>query len=316
MSYEQLMRHAADIRDRAAIEAIREQRLPPYDRTGNPRTADERAGALTASRQKVLAQGLADIPSLFQPFAEMPSPDAFAGPRNRADGAAAALATGTQSTSPLDGTGYPVSLAYSEIQDVRTVLARWHGPAANEFRTNFLTPFPERLTNQFMIGLLLRGALDAEREIWARARTDIDQIAHGTLHALDALGDCTKFEWTMTFTVLASVATVAALPLGVTAFGLTITLVGASSQVVAAGAPDDPPRTEYSGRTVNGVLDNMRDAIARVTSAINDQESRIADALSAGLAAVRAERNKFVAPRPHLVGAGRTGIRDELGGAF
>jgi hypothetical protein len=316
VSYEQLMRHAADIRDRAAMEAIKEQRLPPHDRTGNPRTDEERSDALAASRQKVLGQGLADIPSLFQPFVEIPSPAAFAGPQGRAEGAAAALATGAQSTSPLDGTGYPVSLAHSEIQDVRTVLARWHGPAATEFRTNFLTPFPERLTNQFMTALLLRGALDAEREIWSRARTDIDEIAHGTLHALDALDDCTKFEWTMTFTVLASVATVAAFPVSAPAFALSVTLVGASSQVVAAAAPDDPPRTEYSGRTVNAVLDNMRDAIARVTTAINDQETRIAEALTAGLASLRAERSKFVAPRPHLVGVTRSSVREEFGDAF
>jgi hypothetical protein len=67
---------------------------------------------------------------------------------------------------------------------------------------------------------------------------------------------------------------------------------------------------------VNAVLDNMRDAVDRVKTAINDQEARIADALSAGLASLRAERGKFVGPRPHLVSATRGTVREELGDAI
>ncbi|WP_035848631.1 hypothetical protein [Cryptosporangium arvum] len=162
----------------------------------------------------------------------------------------------------------------------------------------------------------MRGAVDAEREIWTRARGDIDRIAHGTLNALDALEDCTKFEWTMTFTVLASVATIAAFPLTVTGLALSITVVGASSQVVAAAALDDPPKTEYGARTVNGVLDNMREAITRVTAGIREQETTIADALREAANSIRGHREGFVAPRPALTAATRATIQEELGDAY
>ncbi|MFI5959733.1 hypothetical protein [Cryptosporangium sp. NPDC051539] len=316
MSYADLMRHAADIRDKAALETIKEQRRPPYDRTGNPRTADERRDTLAASRKIVLAQGLAEIPSLFQPFAEMPDPAGFLPMRDRADDLAAALSGSARTTNPLYETIYLASLAYSEMADVRTALDRWHGPAANAFRANFLSPFPFRLGNQFVIALLVRGALDAEREIWTRARTDIDQIAHGTMHALDALDDCSKFEWTMTFTVLASVAATAAVPLSAGgSLALAVALVGGSSQVIAAYAPEDPTKSQYTGKTVDAVLDNMREAITKLRSGIHLQETKVANVLRTAVEGMRGRRDIFVAPRPDLIAATRATIREDLGDA-
>ncbi|WP_035848630.1 hypothetical protein [Cryptosporangium arvum] len=156
MSFDQLMQHAADIRDKAVLEALKEQRRPPYDPTGSPRTRDELRDALAASRQIVLGQGLAEIPGLFQPLAEMPNPAGFVPMRDQADGLASALSTASGATNPLDGRTYLASLAFSEIADVRTAIERWHGPTAEKFRKNFLSPFPHRLDNQFTMALLGR----------------------------------------------------------------------------------------------------------------------------------------------------------------
>jgi hypothetical protein len=314
MSYEQLIPHAMAIQRKAIEEYLKEKRLGPYDRTGNPRTPQEREDLLRSAQRKA-EQALPDVSGLFQPFTEMPDPGSFDRLIAGADQAAATISTGLATPDPVSGRQYTKPLALDEVQDARTVTERWHGPAANEFRENFLTHFESRLHNQFLIALVIRGALAAEQNLWANARVDIDKVAHGTMDALDALEGCTKDEWTMNFTVGASVASVFAAVLGATTGGIALAVIGAASQVVAAAAPEDPPKTEYSAKTVQGVMDNMSEAIQCIYTLISAEEQKIAKALTAARQVMRESPALFIAPRPLLADSTAASVRADLGTA-
>jgi hypothetical protein len=257
MSYAQLMVHAEDIRRRAVEAALTTvEDHPEY------RPSVERA--------------FADVPDAFRPFARLPDPAMF-------DAMLADLVSvlnGLGGPDPVSGVSIPANVELERMGGAAVALARWTGPAASRFRAGFLEPFPALVRNQFIVAAVLRAALAAQREIWVRARDDIDQIAEKTLDALDATADCTRNEWTITFTVVASVAALAVVPLSGGA-ALAVSAVGAAAQVAAAGGPEEPVRTAFSGDDPVDVVDRMRDAITLLHGHIRDQRAKVDAALRA-----------------------------------
>jgi hypothetical protein len=140
--------------------------------------------------------------------------------------------------------------------------------------------------------------------MWEKARDDIDHIAHLTLDALEHQERCDPNKWTVTFTVVASIAAVAAVPLAEVALGaaITVTAVGAASQVVAA-APPKPPEAKYQGETVRQIIDHMKEAIRRLADEIHNVETRIYQALDTTNDLVLANQRLFLANRPALADA-------------
>jgi Holliday junction resolvase RusA-like endonuclease len=191
-------------------------------------------------------------------------------------------------------------------------LIDWTGRGARAFKQNFLDPFPAISRNQFILSAVLKAALEAHQSMWSAARTDIDNIAHATLDALENRKRCDPNKWTVTFTVIASVAAVAAVPLAAPAAGaavaagmgrvLTVTAVGASSQVIAA-IPPKSKEVKYQGETTRQIVDQMRKAITDLTGAIHDKETMIQQALNVMNDRVSHNPAYFVAKRPVLADA-------------
>jgi hypothetical protein len=195
---------------------------------------------------------------------------------------------------PVTGRMVPSNPELERIAGTAIALARWTGPTAVQFRTTFLQPFPALVRNHFIIAAVLRAALAAQRELWLRARDDVDQIAEKTLNALDAIADCTRNEWTITFTVVASVAALALVPLSGGA-ALAVSAVGAGAQVAAAAGPGEPARTAFSGDDPVEVVERMRDAITLLHKHIREQEERTAAALRSTRQLVGGNRRLFEA---------------------
>ncbi|MFV2013302.1 MULTISPECIES: hypothetical protein [unclassified Micromonospora] len=311
MSFDNLMQHAYEIQQQATLKALTDSGARPAALAGEPQLAPWQGEQET--RQRV-EQMFGDIPELFQAFAEMPDPAAFDGRLNELRRSIEELSSGSVSEDPISGNIYPANPRLDEMLDAESHIESWTGRAAMEFKSNFISPFPSIVHNQFMGIAVLRAALDAEREIWVRARDDIDKIAHDTITALDRMDDCGKNEWVMTFTVVSSVAAVAGVALAPVSFGLSLglTAVGASSQVAAAGVPDDPPAVRFQGETAQAVVDSMRDAIRLLHGYIAEQEQKIADALTSCCQAVAQQRNSFVAKRPALADATQSNVTGPL----
>jgi hypothetical protein len=176
-----------------------------------------------------------------------------------------------------------------------------NGRAAMEFKRNFLDPFPALCGNQFTLIAIAKAALEAHRSMWESARDDIDHIVHATLDALENQGCCDPNRWTLEFTVVASVAAIAAVPLTEVALGvgMAVAAVGAASQVIAA-APPQAPKVEYAGETVKQVIEQMKHAVSKLEVEIRNTEGTIQRALDQTNQQISLYRNSFVARRPAL----------------
>ena len=259
MTYDMLMRHAEDMRAMAVSVAT-------------AGIGDE------VWRRRAVEREFADLPDAFRALTGFPEPD---------DGPARQVRSVLDGLSTGDGTANPA------LHELSTGLRNWTGAAAERFRTGFLQPWPAFVHNQYTVGVVLCSGLVAEQEIWARARQDADQIAEQGLAAVAACGDCTRTEWTVTFTVVASVAAVAAVPV---TGGLSLAAGGiaALAQVAAATGPGEPPRTSFSADDPGEVADRVREAIRQLLGHIDDR-------LEAAREALRST-SRLMADRPELFG--------------
>lgn len=304
MSFEQLMAHAREIQRRAIEEEIKIFRQEAAKQEGSTGASVE---VVVQQIRPEIEKRYSDVPSLFQPFADMPEPQAFDGLINELGQALNKLSSGETPKDPINGTIYPANPVLNELSGAESYIENWTGQAAQQFKSEFIDPFPSIVSNQFIVATVLKAALEAEKEIWVTARNDIDKIAHDVLEALDRMHDCGKNEWTMTFTVIASVAAIAAVPVTGGA-SLAITAVGAASQVVAAAAPEDPPKIQFSGETPGPIISQMREAIKKEIELIGQAEQKIADAMKGAGSVVSGNMSLFVAKEPALAGADTSNI--------
>jgi hypothetical protein len=242
----------------------------------------------------------ADIPEVFRPFAEMPDPVLYDPMIHQLDLTLSGLSSGDLSQDPITQDNYPANPILGMMSGTERYLQGWTGRAAMQFKSGFIDPFPAVVTNQFIVAAVLKSALEAQRQVWASARHDIDTIAHRTIEALDRMDDCDRNEWTVTFTVVSSVAAVAAIPLTGGA-SLTVVGIGAGAQILASVPQEEPPDIPFSGESAQAVIAEMREAANHLAKKIGEQEMRIASALRDTCAVVDAKPGLFRSDRPALV---------------
>ncbi|MGH3389975.1 MAG: hypothetical protein ACRDOO_13985 [Actinomadura sp.] len=299
MSYEQLMQHAEEIRLKAIAKAL--------DRFGDQH--DPRTGTIRAQKRPALERAFADIPAIFQPWADMPAPASFDPMIDEMNDALRVISPGQDPKDPVSGVGYTASPVLTKINGAVSYVEDWTGQAAMEFKAGFLDPFPAIVRNQFIVAAVLKGALDAYKGLWVNARSDIDQIAHKVIVALDGVNDrCDKNEWSITFTVVAAVASIAAVPLSGGAL-YAVTAVGAGSSMAAGAPPKDAPTNEFSGESPEAVISSMGHGISKLAQEIGNAERTIANALQKTQGVLSADRKSFVSRRPALAGATPRNIR-------
>ncbi|WP_436523799.1 hypothetical protein [Actinoplanes sp. HUAS TT8] len=318
MSFDELMRHAHDIQATAIAKSMDQHGVREAPKPGDPPLAPQPGEE--ATRASVIAS-FADIPALFEPFMLMPDPASFDGLLDELRSAMGPLSSGYMAGDPITGYPYSANPLLSRVGASESYLEEWTGAAADVFRTDFVNTFPALLVNQFIGGAILRAALDAQRALWVSAREHIDKIAHDTLVALDNMGRCGQNKWTMTWTIVASVAAVVAVPIsaGTSLLGAgatlaavtTVTAVGAAGQVAAAHQVAPAKETEYHGETAEVVVEQMRRGVNEVISEIQLAEQAIAAALRNMHALMIRERELFVAPRPTLLDAGPGSVFDD-----
>lgn len=295
MSFEELMDHAAQITVNAHVAAVRMDSPPRY----GPQWWDN------------LRQMCEEVPKRFEPFSQLPRPDDYDAAINHVKKALHKLSNGEDNQDPIS-TNESVYIANTELtklSGMESYIAGWTGKAAVEFKANFVDPFPAVVRNQFIIVAALKSALEAEQAMWKAMRENVDKIAHDTLTALDNMGESGSNEWTMVFTVISSVAAVAAVPLTGGASVLTVTAIGAAAQVVAAAAPEDSPKLQVSGEHADQVLASMFECLNKLQEEIDRTDRKISDALADLIGSVYAERDSFVSKRPALAGATKQNIR-------
>ncbi|BCY05675.1 hypothetical protein [Actinoplanes sp. L3-i22] len=318
MSFEQLMQHAHDIRATATAKALEQHGVREAPKPGDPPFAP-RPGE-DASRASIVA-GFADIVSLFEPFAMMPDPATFDGPILDLLNGLQYLAVGVKPIDPITGHPLITNLVMDRVGASESYLEEWTGDAADAFRSDLVHPFLLIVMNQLIGCSVLRSALMAQRALWVSAREDIDKVAHATLTALDNMGHCGQNTWTMSWTIVSSIAAVAAVPIsaGTSLLGeaaalgtaTAVTAVGAAGQVAAAYQVEPEKETTYHGETAEAVIEQMRHGVNQAISEIQQGEQLIAAALRSVSGTVRQSRRAFVGPQPKLLDATSRTVFDE-----
>jgi hypothetical protein len=311
VSFDQLMQHAFDIQAKAIAKSMERHGVRPAAKPGDPPLAP--MPGEDEERAKIVAS-FSEIPSLFEPFTMMPMPSSFDGLINDIGSAMRLLSSGYMTDDPITGQSYLAQTVFSKIGASESYMELWTGhlagrPSGGVEGPEFIEPFPAMVVNQFIGCAVLRGALAAQRELWSSAQNNIDKVAHDALNALDNMDHCGQNNWTMTWTIVASVAAVAAVPISagtsleaLAAVG-SVTAVGAASQVVAAHQVDPPKETHYHGETAEVVIDEVRRGVSDAIAEIQRGQQKVVEALDHMHAAVSQNRPLFIAPQPNLVDA-------------
>ncbi|MBA8826320.1 hypothetical protein FHX42_003696 [Saccharopolyspora lacisalsi] len=80
-------------------------------------------------------------------------------------------------TDPISGKPIGANADMEEIGTAADSLNGWSGAAAHAFKTKFLDPFPAIASNRLLLLGIMKGAVEADQELWMSAREDIANIA-------------------------------------------------------------------------------------------------------------------------------------------
>jgi hypothetical protein len=299
VSYEELSSHVSDIWDKALEEYMMERGAYKHD--------DRYYGSM-GEDDEILQIWLDEADSKFQKvwtmfgdFYSLPEPSDYDGPIADLKTTMTALCKTTGDQDPIQGEFYPGNTELTAMTDAAGYLDEWDGVAVQAFRENFITPFPVRTSNQFVVASILMNALEAEQELWKRVRENIDKIAEDCIKALDHMHDCGKNEWSMFFSVTGAVVAIAALPLTAgTSGALALAAVGSGISVAStyAGQIEDPPEPRFSGESAEAVVNATEDGIKDLKDEIKKAEQKVVDAMTNALGVVNGHTEDLVAPRP------------------
>ncbi|MGK3199779.1 hypothetical protein [Amycolatopsis sp. MEPSY49] len=286
MSFDQLLQHARDITDKAVD--LTEKELAQKGATRSGANPDRNA----------IRRHFAFIEAMFEPYSRLPDPAGYDPLIADLNAAMAKLNTGSVNNTELSN---DVSFVNPHLDKMTTdggYLQGWTGDAAMAFKANFVDTFKSVSGNQFTVLSTLKGILQAHREMWLRARADIDKIAENTKNALDNAGGCGKNQWSFEFSVLSAVSAIGGVVVAVATGGVVpLAAIGALASVGGAGVAG----LTASGDSAETIVNSMRQAVDELGKHIQEVETQqIAQKVFALTDAVNANKDKIVAARPNL----------------
>ncbi|GAB2744396.1 hypothetical protein GCM10027174_17630 [Salinifilum aidingensis] len=288
MSSEQLVAQAKQIEQRAA-EVEYQQMMQ--------RQADSKAPPPIRYEDIQQKYEGAAVP-LFEPFTRIPDPSSYDAPIEDLAAAMEQLSSG-EMKDPIGDKPIPANPDLNRIDGAGDTLEGWTGEAADNFKKNFLDPFPSVSKNQFLLLGVLKGALEADQARWQNTDQDIRTLAQETLDGLDNVASCGKNELKFVFSVASAVAAIGAVPFSAGA-SAGIAAVGAAGAMGAAGM--DAAKMTREGGSVEQVMRSMKDGIDKLTKETRESGSKVARALNGVPGEVQSDRSAFVSARPALAG--------------
>ena len=309
MSFEELGFHAQEIYEMAVEKYLRDEHMI-YERDGLYYAPTDPMSGQPMMTEEVLRKTVWDtemkfneIHSLFNDFLVLPDPGDFDGPIQSVTTCMDALCS-KAFTDPIQGDPHPINVELKAMTVTGSTIDEWDGLAAKAFMNNFVIPFEGRTENQFTVASILMNALNANKELWKRARANIDDIAHKVKSALDHYDDCGKNEWEIGLSVVGAVVAIAAVPVTGGASAIALGAVASAVDVAStfAGQIEDPPKNDYSAESVEGVIAKAKQGIEDLKTEVERAEQKIVDAMTNSSGVVAGHATDFLAPRPTLAG--------------
>lgn len=305
MSYSELRQHAERIEELAFRVSLIQSGV--QQNPDGSYTSQQNGSVIPNEYIELNRRNYEGVASMFDPFLTMPNPAAIRAMHEQLVGALAVLATGTESMDPVHGITYPGNKDMALAGLVINTLDDWNGPAAAQFITKFLNPWPTVLANHFCLVATLAGAIAAEEALWTRCQENVDEIAHTAIEALEAMErgtgpdpDTLVILLSVASSVFAVGATMATGPVG----AITLTAVGSATQVVGTVVDkkmDADPQLLFDAKRPNELLDQVQQALYKVMYLVLSKEEQIAQAMVESSLTLDTRQSDFVFPRPWLV---------------
>jgi hypothetical protein len=245
------------------------------------------------------------IPDAFRPWSLLPDPAAFQPITDSLRQAMGMLRVDAEFSNPIDPSDQ-FGMARQEYQALVNTdpIDNWSGATADSFRTKFLDHFRATTENEAIMIAVLKASAEAQRAVWASARDDVTTIGQKTLAALQNDG-CDQSSWVMAFSVLAGIASVAAVPLtgGASLAGLSVTAIGAVGSIATNAIPlaSGNDSMSYRGSSLEGAISAMRAAMAGLRRRVESAQVAIELSLTQNLVFVESQmRSLFQMAKPTL----------------
>ncbi len=201
----------------------------------------------------------------------------------------------------------------------------WDGLAANAFLDKHVLPFRLRMKNIHSAIAILKGSLEALRDVWSEVPQNLDNIVTKSQSAMENCYECNADDWDMAIKVLSLAATVAVPFVGIagtlTAAGVTTAeafkkgtevadkAVGTVNAVAAAGAAgakelgNDPDSHGDEADTPEEVIKQAMQAVTTLQGRLKTVEEGVDKAMTAALGMLQTYRTDFIPPAPDLAEA-------------
>ena len=247
------------------------------------------------------------ITDAFRPWSLLPDPAAFQPVTDSLLQAMGMLRVDAEFSNPVDPSDQ-FGMARQEFQALVNTdpINNWSGATADGFRTKFLDHFKANTENEAIMIAVLKAAAEAQRAVWVSARSDVTAIGQKTLAALQNDG-CDQSSWVMAFSVLAGIASIAAVPLtgGASLAGYAVTAIGAVGSIATNAIPlaEGSDSMSYSGSSLAGAIAAMKSAMAGLQQRVESAQVAIDLSLTANLVFLETEmQSLFQMAKPTLMG--------------
>ncbi|HEV3360946.1 MAG TPA: hypothetical protein VG247_29355 [Pseudonocardiaceae bacterium] len=245
------------------------------------------------------------ITDAFRPWSLLPDPAAFQPVTDSLLQAMGMLRVDAEFGNPVDPSDQ-FGMARQEFQALVNTdpINNWSGATADGFRTKFLDHFKANTENEVIMIAVLKAAAEAQRAVWFNARNDVTTIGQKTLAALQNDG-CDQSSWVMAFSILAGIASIAAVPLtgGASLAGLSVTAIGAVGSIATNAIPyaNGTDSMSYSGSSLQGAITAMKSAMAGLQQRVESGQVAIDLSLTANLVFLETEMGSlFQMAKPTL----------------
>lgn len=285
MSYDELAAHAQEIKDLAIQKTVQMMMTSGATPPGGGYSSPSTGGNYTYWQSQA-EEAFAGTENIFDDWLDLPDPWLLGGGTNTIAAAAPYLASSSYLDND-DATAWAgaggTSHNITQIEPTGAFMQGWTSGTSTSY-ANFAGLFGPVCANLSMAVQVLRGAAEAEEQLWTKAREDIDRLAHATIDALNSVTDKDPKGVTTALAVIGAVAGIVAVPF--TAGGSLVaaySFAAISGGIGLAGAfvpeAEDRPAT-VSGGTPAEIIESLQSEMTKLNDDIIAKEDDIDQALS------------------------------------
>lgn len=283
MSYDELKAHGDEIKQLAV------------DQTVNQLIQGTAYGSPPIGTYRDLAEKqLAGTENIFDDWIGLPDPEVLQWEVDNLDNAMGYLSAEsylTDDNAKKYAGGGGTSYNISQIEPTGAFMQGWQSGTSTSY-ANFASLFGPVAANLSMCASVLRGAQQAEVEIWKRARKEVDELAHATIDALKNCLDKDPGSIKTALTVIGAVSGIVAVPFtagGSLAASYTFAAIAAGTSIGGEFVPEAEERDgTISGDTPAEIVTSLGDNLSKLDKDVTAKESDVKSALSQTIADYRA----------------------------